>query len=87
MPTIKSSKKRLRQNEKKRKRNAIRKKGLKEIRKEIEKLISDGKNEKARELIPEFMSKADKAAAKGPYHKNKVARIKSKIMKKLKGNG
>ena len=83
MPTIKSSKKRLRQNAKKRERNKIRKDKLKKVVKEIEGLIDQGEKEKAEEMVPEFMKTVDRAAAKGPLHKNKAARIKSKIMKKL----
>lgn len=83
MPTIKSSKKRLKQNKKRRQENKKRKNELREVKKRMEDLISAGETDQARQLLPEFMKKADKAETKGPYHKNKVARIKSKIMKKL----
>lgn len=49
----------------------------------MKKLISEGKKEEAEELMPELASAADKAAGKGPLHKNKAGRIKSKFAKKI----
>jgi len=50
---------------------------------EMDKLISQGKKEEAEELMPELASVADQAASKGPLHKNKASRIKSKYMKRI----
>lgn len=49
----------------------------------MEKLISEGKKDEAEELMPELASAADRAAGKGPMHKNKASRIKSKFAKKI----
>lgn len=83
MPTIKSSKKRLRQRKKRQATNKKRKQQLKSVVKKIENLLDQGEHEQARDLIPELMRKADQAVAKGPLHKNKASRIKSKLMKRI----
>lgn len=51
--------------------------------KELEGYLAAGEKEKARELLPKLMQAADRAAAKGPLHKNKAARIKSKWMRRV----
>ena len=83
MPTIKSAKKRLRQSRKRKERNDARKRKLKKVTKELDQLIESGHKEEAQELIPELMKVADRAASKGPLHKNKASRIKSKYMKRI----
>ncbi|MBS3766020.1 30S ribosomal protein S20 [Candidatus Bipolaricaulota bacterium] len=83
MPVLDSAKKRLRQNKKRRQRNQKWKDELKQVTNEMKKLISEGKKEEAEELMPELASAADKAAGKGPLHKNKAGRIKSKFAKKI----
>lgn len=47
----------------------------------MKELISQGEKEEAEELLPELARAADKAASKGPLHKNKAGRIKSKFAK------
>lgn len=49
----------------------------------MKKLISQGKKEEAEELLPELASVADRAASKGPLHKNRAGRIKSKFAKQV----
>ncbi|MCF7876532.1 30S ribosomal protein S20 [Candidatus Bipolaricaulota bacterium] len=83
MPIIKSAKKRLRQNKKRRERNKERKKKLKEITKEMNGLLEKEDEEGARELLPELMRAADRAASKGPLHQNKASRIKSKYARRV----
>ncbi|MFW6070929.1 MAG: 30S ribosomal protein S20 [Candidatus Bipolaricaulota bacterium] len=83
MPVLDSAKKRLRQNSKRRERNQKRKDDLKRVTNEMKKLISQGKKEQAEELMPELASVADRAASKGPLHKNKAGRIKSKFARKI----
>ena len=51
--------------------------------KELERHLAAGEKEQARELLPKLMQAADRAAAKGPLHKNKAARIKSKWMRRV----
>ena len=83
IPIIESAKKRLRQNEKRRKRNKKIKAELKAVTKKLDKLIEQGEKEEAQELLPDLMQCADKAASKGPFHRNKSARIKSKYHRKV----
>lgn len=83
IPIIESAKKRLRQNKKRAKLNKERKNALKEVTKQMDRLLEEGKKEEAQELLPDLMSLADKAAGKGPFHKNKAARIKSKYTRKV----
>lgn len=83
MPLIKSAKKRLRQDEKKRIRNkAIRNEVRNQVKK-INKLFLAGNIEEARKIQPGIVRLIDKTASKGIWHKNKAARIKSRIAKKL----
>jgi len=83
MPLIKSAKKRLRQDEKKRIRNkAIRNEVRNQVKK-INKLFLAGNIEEARRIQPEIVRLIDKTTSKGIWHKNKAARIKSRIAKKL----
>ena len=83
MPLIKSAKKRMRQDEKKRIRNkAIRNEARNQVKK-INKLFLAGNIEEARKIQPETVRLIDKTASKGIWHKNKAARIKSRIAKKL----
>lgn len=81
IPIIESAKKRLRQNKKRRKVNQVRKAELKEVTKKLDELLEQGKKEEAQELLPDLMKYADRAAQKGPFHKNKASRIKSKYSK------
>jgi len=71
MPNIKSAKKKLRQDAKKAKRNMTYKKTLAKTMKNMGKM-------KSKDLSKAF-STIDKAAKKGVIHKNKAARLKSRI--------
>ncbi len=84
IPIIESAKKRLRQNKKRAKLNRERKKDLKEVTKRMDRLLEEEKKEEAEELLPDLISLADKASSKGPFHKNKAARIKSKYSRRVK---
>jgi len=68
--------KRIRQNRKRYLRNKVRKERLKEAIKELKKAIN---KEEALKLFPKVQSIIDKAAKVGIIHKNKAARIKSKL--------
>lgn len=83
MPIIKSSKKRMVQDRKKRARNKEIKKRTKTSIKKLEVLIEEKKSKEAKESLPGVLSLIDKAASKGIWHKNKASREKSKLMKKL----
>jgi len=78
MPRHESAKKRMRQNEKRRKHN----KSLKSrVRTKIKKLRSlDDKND-AEELLNDVKGDLDRLAAKGIIHKNKAANRKSTLEK------
>lgn len=56
---------------------------MKRVTKELERQIAAGEQERARELLPKLMQAADRAASKGPLHRNKAARIKSRWMKRV----
>jgi small subunit ribosomal protein S20 len=73
----------LRKSEKRRARNRRRVLALKRVIKELEGYLAVGDKEKAQALLPKLMQAADRAAAKGPFHRNKAARIKSKWMRKV----
>lgn len=72
MPITKSAIKALKQSEVRRKRNVSKKKGIKSAVK-----TSDLKD------LPKAQSVIDKAAKTGYIHKNKAARLKSRLAKKL----
>jgi len=73
MPITKSAVKALKQSEVKKARNAIKKRNIKSVLK---------KTTDAKEL-PKAQSVIDKAAKTGYIHKNKAARLKSRLAKKL----
>jgi len=83
IPKTKSAKKQLRQSERRRIRNLQRKEALKAVIKRLKRHILAGEKERAQELLPLLMKAADKAAAKGTIHKNKAARLKSRLMQKI----
>jgi small subunit ribosomal protein S20 len=84
MPIIKSAKKALRQNIRRRKINLKRKAELKSVIKEYKKIINAGKKEKAKENLSLVYKKLDKAAKINLIKKNKAARLKSKLSKLTK---
>ena len=83
MPNIKSAKKALRQNIKRRKRNIERKKKMKAEIKNIKKLIETSKLKDAQKALPNTYKVLDKMAKIGIIKKNKASRIKSRLAKKL----
>ena len=76
MPTLASSKKRLRQAEKARLRNKSTRSSL---RTSIKKMLATNSKEEAEALINRTQSIIDKTAQKGVIHRNAAARYKSKI--------
>ncbi len=83
MANIKSAQKRIRQNEKRRLRNASQKSALRTHVKKFEKLVEQKDLEGARKALSEATKRLDRAATKGVIHKNAAARKKSLLMKAL----
>lgn len=83
MPITKSAKKALRQNKRRRARNLLKKQKIKTLRKEYLSLIKAQDLAKAKEKISELYKAIDKAAKTHTIHKNKAARLKSRLAKKL----
>lgn len=82
MPILKSSKKRAKQDQRKRERNQGIKRQTKTSIRKLKELTNQGKNEEVKKSLPSVLSLIDKAVSKGVWHKNKAAREKSKLMKK-----
>jgi small subunit ribosomal protein S20 len=84
MPHTESAWKRLRQADKRRRRNRTVAKSIKEKRKELTVALK-GTDEAAKTTQTKVVQQAlDRAATKGYIHKNKAARLKSRVAKKLK---
>ncbi|HPZ81217.1 MAG TPA: 30S ribosomal protein S20 [Candidatus Atribacteria bacterium] len=83
MPNTKTAWKNLRKSEKRRMRNQSIKSATKTEIKKFNKLIEEGMVEEARSYLPQVYKKVDMAASKGVFHKNKAARIKSRLTNKL----
>ncbi len=83
MPIIKSAKKRMRQDQKRREQNRAIQRRIKTVSGKLSQLINQKKTEEAKKKLPKVIALMDKAASKGIWHKNKAAREKSKLMKRL----
>ena len=83
MPIIKSAKKALRQNIKRRKVNVKRKTELKSVIKQFKKLVAEGKKEEAQKYLSQVYKKLDKSAKVNLIKKNRASRLKSRLSKKL----
>lgn len=83
MPIIKSAKKRLRQNVKRKKNNRVYKKKTKDIIKNVKYLIAENKTEQANDLLSKIYKVLDKSAKTGVIKKNTASRRKSKITKMI----
>lgn len=75
--------KRIRQNEKKRERNAYIKATLKSTIKKARTSLAGKKTDNAKELVLAAAKKLDKAVTKGVIHKNTASRKKSRLMRAL----
>lgn len=78
MPIIKSAKKKLRQDKKRQKRNAL-------VRNALKDLIKKAQIKPTLGSVKNASSLADKAAKHNIIHKNNAARIKSALSKLVKG--
>jgi len=83
MPIIKSAKKRMRQSVIRKKRNRIIKNRVKNSIKNFLQLVNQKKGEEAKKMLPQVIKLIDVTSSKGVWHKNKAAREKSKLMKKI----
>ncbi|MGC8778305.1 MAG: 30S ribosomal protein S20 [Candidatus Caldatribacteriaceae bacterium] len=83
MPNTKSAWKNLRKSEKRRLRNKSVKSSSKTYVKRFLELVNSGKTEEAKAFLSEVTKKVDMAASKGVFHKNKAARIKSRLARRL----
>lgn len=85
MANIKSAIKRARQNEKLRQHNASARSMFRTYIKNVLKAVNAGDVEVARAAYSKAQPVIDKAASKGLIHKNKAARIKSRLVARVKG--
>jgi len=83
MPIIKSAKKDLRQNKKRRLENLKVKNKMKDQIKKLKSFISEGKKKEAQEILNQTYKAIDKAAKKRVIKKNTAARKKSKLSKMI----
>lgn len=83
MANIKSQLKRIKQNEKRRLLNRAVRGNTRSVLKNARTTIDSGEVEGSKAVVQEAMKALDKAAQKGVFHKNNVARRKSRLMKKL----
>jgi len=81
MPITKSAKKALRQNVRRRARNLIYKKKMKDLIKKAKDLVLEKKTEEAKKLLPQIYKILDKTAKVGIIKKNTASRKKSRITK------
>lgn len=87
MPIIKSAKKALRQNKKRRARNVERLDAIRGLRREVLKLIAANKIKEAEEKLPLLYKALDKAAKRGVIKPNAAARKKSRMAKRINSAG
>lgn len=85
MPNIKSSKKSMKVDAKRRERNIFEKTRMKKAQKQVLAAIAAGDADKAKELLSAAHKAIDQAAANNTIHKNAAARKKSKLTLKVNG--
>ncbi len=81
MAITKSAQKALRQNEKERAHNTVYKKEMRSLVKKVRSLVSEGKKEEAKKLLPKVYKSLDKTAKVGVIKKNNASRKKSRLTK------
>ena len=84
MPIKKSAKKALRQDVKRKARNLVYKKKIKDLIKKIRGLVSENKTEEAKKLLPQVYKILDKSAKVNVIKKNAASRKKARITKMIK---
>ena len=83
MQNLQDAKKALRQNKRRRARNLVRKKMVRETIKKYKKLIEAGKEKEAKAFLPEVYKVLDKMAKVKFMKENKTRRLKSRLASKL----
>jgi small subunit ribosomal protein S20 len=83
LANTKSAMKQIRSSVRKRERNRVFRSRARTCINKTRRLIAEGKIEEAREEAQRAIVALDKAAEKGIIHKNKAARSKSRLMKRL----
>ena len=81
MPNIKSAKKRMRSNAKKTDVNTFISSSMKTAIKKFEREVNAGNKEEASNNLNIAIQRIDKAVTAGLVHKNKAARLKSRLIK------
>lgn len=81
MPITKSAKKALKQSLRRREQNLKYRKKIKDLAKEVRKLMTEKKIEEAKKLMPQIYQALDKAAKKSIIEDNTAARKKSRLSK------
>ena len=81
MPNIKSAKKRMRSNAKKTNVNTLVNSSMRTAIKKFEKEVKAGNKETASNNLNVAIQRIDKAMSSGLVHKNKAARLKSRLTK------
>jgi small subunit ribosomal protein S20 len=81
MPITKSAKKALRQNVKRRAKNLVYKKKMRDLIKRVRDLVSENKKEEAKKLLSQTYKALDKSAKVGVIKKNTASRKKSRLTK------
>ena len=84
MPHTASAEKRLRKSEKRRRQNRVAAKTLRVKRKALDAVVKTGDVAKTTEEFKVTQATLDRAADKGYIHKNKAARLKSRLVKRLR---
>lgn len=84
MPNIKSAKKALRQNKRRRIRNLAQQQTLKGIIREVKRAAANKQIGEFNKLLPLLYKKLDKAAKNNLIHKNRAGRLKSRLVKLIK---
>ena len=84
MPNTNSAKKRLRQNEVLRDRNRSVRSAVGSQLRKVREAVTAGQLEKAEEEYREAARKLDRAGARNIIHRNRAARLKSRLQKSIK---
>jgi small subunit ribosomal protein S20 len=83
LPTLKSSKKRMRTSQKRQVRNQAVRSRVKTYLKKTRQTITEGDKDKAAAALKETYSELDNAARKGVIHPNTAARKKSRLSRSM----
>jgi small subunit ribosomal protein S20 len=84
MPITQGAKKALRASDRKKVFNVRRKRNIKDVVKNIEKLLKEGKADEARKELPKVYKALDKATKMNTIKKGNASRRKSRITKAVK---